>query len=92
MQRFTRHLLSLTHADVRKAIPGVTVMEAWVYHLDNRDHWEFHYRDFYWHSSAGDAYDARSKGWSAYLDSIEKRDNQKKREHHKRQNAGARRG
>lgn len=90
MQRFTRHLLSLTHADVRKAIPGVTVMEAWVHNFD-RDHWEFHYRDFYWHGSADDAYDARSKGWSAYLDSVEKRDNHKKREirkkHGKRESA-----
>lgn len=63
---FCRKLLSLTHADVRKAWPQVRVSDAWVYRLD-RQSWEFHFGAFYWHGRAANAYDARAKGWAAYL-------------------------
>lgn len=52
--------------DVRKFDPHVNLREAWVYKV-GRDHWEFHYKDFYWHGGAGGAFDARANGWSAYL-------------------------
>lgn len=66
---FCRKLLSLAHADVRSHLGIKAPMKAaWVYHL-SRDHWEFHGPDgFYWHGSAGNAYDARYKGWSALLE------------------------
>ena len=41
--------------------------DAWVWHF-HKDHWEFHGPDgFYWHGSADNAYEARAKGWSAWL-------------------------
>lgn len=43
------------------------VKDAWVW-CAGRDHWEFHGPDqFYWHGSAGNAYEARYKGWVAFL-------------------------
>ena len=52
--------------DVRKFNPSVNLREAWVYKV-GRDHWEFHYQEFFWHGSAGGAFDARAIGWSRYL-------------------------
>jgi len=69
---FCRALLASTHRDVRAA--GITspMKAAWVWHFQ-RDHWEFHGPDgFYWHGSAGNAYDARCKGWAAYLEHTRK--------------------
>ena len=62
----TREYLRAVVSDVRKHIDGVTVSRAWV-HRASFDQWEFHFEDFYWHGGAWDAYDARAKGWSAYL-------------------------
>lgn len=64
---FGRAHLALVLEDVRRHYPGIQVNLAWVYHF-GRDHWEFHGPDnFYWHGRAGGAYDARAKGWAAYL-------------------------
>lgn len=67
---FGRNLLSQIIPDVRKA--GKRPMkDGWVW-CAGRDHWEFHGPDdFYWHGSAGNAYEARYKGWSAWLGRIE---------------------
>lgn len=72
---FTRALLKQGHAEVKKHFPELNLIKAaWVWHF-SRDHWEFHGpNDFYWHGSAGDAYDARYKGWMAYLRSKGKLD------------------
>jgi len=40
--------------------------DAWVSKV-GKDHWEFHFGSFYWHGSADNAYDARSKGWTSWL-------------------------
>jgi hypothetical protein len=63
---FDRELYRRVKADVVKHSPGVEVMAAWVIPA-GACKWEFHYRDFYWHGSAGGAFDARAKGWSAWL-------------------------
>ena len=64
---FTRMLLSQAHELVKLHFPKTNLRSAWVYHY-NRDHWEFHGPDeFYWHGSAGTAYEARYKGWMAWL-------------------------
>lgn len=43
------------------------VKDAWVWHA-GRGHWEFHGpNNYYWHGRADNAYEARYKGWSAFL-------------------------
>jgi hypothetical protein len=45
--------------------------DAWVW-CAGRHHWEFHGpNNYYWHGHAGNAYEARFKGWSAWLESTE---------------------
>lgn len=63
---FERSLYQEVVKDVRKHVPGVRLREAWVWKA-GRDHWEFHYGEFFWHGSASGAFEARAKGWSAYL-------------------------
>lgn len=65
---FCRTLLSMVHKDVKAAHPEINLRkDAWVYNF-GRDHWEFHGPNgFYWHGSASNAYEARHKGWSAWL-------------------------
>ena len=64
---FCREYLQRIVNDVRNALPGIKVNEAWTWHFHN-DQWEFHGRDkFYWTGNASNAYDARAKGWEAYL-------------------------
>lgn len=64
---FCRTLLSLAMEDVRKVTTAQQRKDVWVYRC-MRDHWEFHGPDdFYWHGSADNAYDARAKGWHAWL-------------------------
>ncbi len=63
---FSRLALSDVLPDVRKHVAGVKLREAWVWKC-GEDHWEFHYGDYYWHGSADNAFDARARGWSAYL-------------------------
>ena len=66
---FDRVLYAQIIPDVRKNVPNVRLRDAWVWKA-GKDHWEFHYRDFYWHGSASGAYEARYMGWSAYLESV----------------------
>jgi hypothetical protein len=69
-----RHLLGQIAKDVKDHFPTVRVIkDAWVWHA-GRSHWEFHGpalkdgdSEFYWHGRAGNAYDARYKGWCAWL-------------------------
>lgn len=64
---FSRALLAQVIPAVKAAGKRVT-KDAWVWHF-NRDHWEFHGPDdFYWNGRAGNAYEARYKGWSAWLE------------------------
>ena len=65
---FCRELLRGVTARVKQHFPDIhTVKAAWVYNF-GRNHWEFHGPDkFYWHGGAANAYDARAKGWSAWL-------------------------
>jgi hypothetical protein len=63
---FCRLLLAGVLAEVRQRRPNVRLRDAWVYKV-GRDHWEFHYGDYYWHGSAGNAYEARARGWEAWL-------------------------
>lgn len=64
---FSRQLLSQIIPAVKAAGKRVN-KDAWVYHF-YRDHWEFYGPDnFYWHGSADNAYEARYKGWSAWLE------------------------
>ncbi len=67
---FSRALLTKAHEAVKAAFPEVNLREdAWVYHA-GRGSWEFHGpARFYWNGRAGNAYDARYKGWMAYLKS-----------------------
>jgi hypothetical protein len=64
---FCRSLLGSVMADVRKHTTAEQRRVVWTYHF-MRDHWEFHGPGgFYWHGSADGGYDARAKGWAAYL-------------------------
>lgn len=65
---FSLALLKEGHKEVKKAFPKINLRrDAWVYDL-GRNHWEFHGPDkFYWHGNAGNAWDARYKGWMAWL-------------------------
>jgi len=68
---FCRLLLKETHALVKQRDPEISLRAAWVYHF-HRDHWEFHAPDgYYWHGRAGNAYEARHKGWTAWLNQVE---------------------
>lgn len=69
--------LAFCRALLRQVVPGVKAAgkrvnkDAWVWHA-GRDHWEFHGPDdYYWHGSADNAYEARYKGWSAWLQKME---------------------
>lgn len=63
---YERELYAGVMVDVRKHKPDVKAREAWVWKA-GRDHWEFHYGQFYWHGSATGAYEARANGWTAWL-------------------------
>lgn len=66
---FCRALLAQANALVKEHFPETKLRggDAWTYNL-GRDHWEFHGpAEFYWHGSAGNAYEARYKGWMAWL-------------------------
>lgn len=66
---FSRELLKQIAPQVKAVDSSINVWgkPAWVYqHM--KDHWEFHFNDFYWHGSAANAFDARYKGWSAWLE------------------------
>ena len=65
---FGRILLSQLKPAMIKA--GKRLMkDAWVYEFGCND-WEFHGPDnYYWHGNASGAYEARYKGWMAWLES-----------------------
>lgn len=66
---FCRHLLASIHKDVKAARPNVNLRkDAWVAGPMFRDHYEFHGPgDFFWDGRAANAYEARYKGWAAWL-------------------------
>jgi hypothetical protein len=66
---FSRSLLSLGIQTLKAHAPHIKPRkDAWVW-CAGRDHWEFHGpNDFYWHGRAGNAYEARYKGWMAWLE------------------------
>jgi hypothetical protein len=63
---YDRDLYRRVKADVVKHSPSVEVMAARVIPT-GVGQWEFHYSDFYWHGRASGAFEARAKGWSAWL-------------------------
>lgn len=65
---FCRSLLSQAHELVKLHYPETNLRaDAWVWHFQ-RDDWEFHGPDgFYWNGSATNAWEARYKGWMAWL-------------------------
>lgn len=65
---FSRLLLSKARQEVKKRFPSISILkDGWVWHFI-RDNWEFHGpNEFYWWGSAGNAYEARYKGWMAWL-------------------------
>lgn len=68
---FSRELLRMVMADVRKITTVVERKSVWVYKV-GQGSWEFHGPNgFYWHGSADNAYDARAMGWSAWESKIE---------------------
>jgi hypothetical protein len=67
---FCRALLAQAHNEVKAEFPDVNLREdVWVWKA-SRDHWEFHGPDdFYWHGTASNTFEARYKGWMAWLKS-----------------------
>lgn len=66
---FSRLLMVATHKDARAAGYRTPMRSAWVWKY-GRQNYEFHGPDdFYWYGTATNAYEARSKGWSALLES-----------------------
>ena len=71
---FCRTLLRLALDDIKPLTSGAERKAAWVYNLGN-DSWEFHGPDgYYWYGDAGNAYDARAKGWQAWRDHLKVED------------------
>lgn len=66
---FTRHLLAKAHKLVKQHFPKINlVADCWIYHF-HRDSWEFYGPNkFYWNGRADNAYEARYKGWMAWLE------------------------
>lgn len=66
---FSRALLSEAHKLVKLRSPQLDLRSAaWVYHF-GRQSWEFHGPNgFYWSGRASNAYEARYKGWMAWLE------------------------
>lgn len=67
MQGFTRAALAEMHKSVRQHFPSIRPMrDAWTHSTFNQ--FEFHGPEgFYWHGRAEDGWDARCKGWAAFL-------------------------
>lgn len=73
MDKLNHRLVSLslqeTHAEVKRRFPEINLKSAryWTYKL-GRDQWEFHGpNSFYWHGRAFSGWEARQKGWEAWL-------------------------
>jgi hypothetical protein len=76
---FSRSLLREVVIELKEKAPGVRVMkDAWVWKA-GFGQWEFHgpksghadMPQFYWHGRAHNAYEARAKGWMAWIESKE---------------------
>ena len=65
-----RSMMKEAHKLVKKNYPRINLHKAaWVRHF-HRDSWEFHGPDkYYWNGRAANSYDARYKGWMAWLES-----------------------
>jgi hypothetical protein len=65
---FSQTLLTQVTRDVKRTFPKINVRrDCWTYHY-GRGRWEFHGPEqFYWHGRADNGWEARAKGWSAYL-------------------------
>ena len=65
---FGRALLVQAHDLLRKYFPQMKNIHmcGWTYKISD-GHFEFHYKDFYWHGNAGNAYEARYHGWLAWM-------------------------
>jgi hypothetical protein len=75
--RFSRRMLTSKHEEVRDRFPDIKPMsDAWVWNggIGSRGNWEFHGpHNFFCHvGSAANAYEARYKGWSAYIEADER--------------------
>lgn len=67
---FCRLMLRQVMEDVKPLTTGAERKDSWVYRC-MKDHWEFHGpAHYYWHGEADNAYDARAKGWSAWLEQL----------------------
>lgn len=65
---FCRRLLSSTMRDVSRVVPAADVKKAWAFRYTSVSGCSFHGpRDFYWYGRACCLWDARVKGWEAYL-------------------------
>jgi hypothetical protein len=66
---FCRSLLTQAVKELKEKHPKIRPMkDGWVWHTGFRHHWEFHGPDkFYWHGTADNAYEARFKGWMAWI-------------------------
>jgi hypothetical protein len=62
---FCRTMLKSLRADMKRAKTKAP-KDYWTYDF-GRGHWEFQAPDFYWDGEAANAYDARYKGISAWL-------------------------
>ena len=71
---FCRSLLSQVVKELREKHPRIRAMkDAWVWHTGFKSHWEFHGPDsYYWHGTADNAYEARFKGWMAWIEKQER--------------------
>jgi hypothetical protein len=67
---YCRRILKLTISALKFKHPEADLKKAWVIKtssLTASPMWEFHYGDFFWCDSADNAYDARAKGWLAWM-------------------------
>ena len=66
---FSRALLRVGTTVMKKHFPHMHVMrDAWVWSAGDGN-WKFNGPDkFQWHGRAGNAYDARYKGWVAWME------------------------
>jgi hypothetical protein len=72
---FSRSMLSETMGFVSdyaeaKGLTKADIKEASVFKMSSltvSDIWEFRFKGFYWSGDADNAYDARVKGWEAFL-------------------------
>lgn len=75
---FSRYLLNDLHKELKRRFPSIKLRKTWVWKIGRAGHWEFHGPDhFYWHGRAHNAYDARYKGWIAYLERLDRNEEEK---------------